>query len=93
MLRAVETHVLEEVREAALRLIFEDGADFLGDIEIRLALRLFVVPDVIGQAVVEFANLHVGIHRDRRHLLGRRHGAQTEGQGDDCDYDSFHTNE
>ena len=93
MLRTVETHMFEEVRQTALRFVFQDGAHFLGDIEIGLALRLFVVPDVIGQSVVEFTDLHVRIHRDRRHLLGGCHHAEAKCQGCDNSNDSFHLND
>ena len=93
MLGSVEAHMLEEMGETALRFVFQNGAHFLGDIEIGLALRLFVVPDVIGQSVVEFTDFHVRIHRDRRHLLGGCHHAEAECQGSDNSNDSFHLND
>ena len=93
MLGSIEAHMLEEMGETALRFVFQNGAHFLGDIEIGLALRLFVVPDVIGQSVVEFTDFHVRIHRDRRHLLGGCHHAEAECQGSDNSNDSFHLND
>ena len=48
MLGAVEAHVLKEVCQTALVFVFEDRAHFLGDIEMSLVFRLFVVTDVIS---------------------------------------------
>ena len=69
-LRAVEAHMLQEVGKTPLVLLFEDGADFLGNVEVGLVFRVFVVTDVVGQSVVKLADADGGIHRDRRHLLG-----------------------
>ena len=90
MFRTIEAHMLKEVRQTALLLIFQNGTDLLGDIEISLALRLFVMPDVIGQAVVEFSDFDIGIHRDRRHLLCRSQQTQAESQGRENSDNSFH---
>ena len=78
------------LREAALFLILEDGAHFLGNVEIGLSLRLLIVPDVIGQTVVEFSDLHVGIHGDRRHLLCRSHRAHAKGEDSEQNKYFFH---
>ena len=48
MLAAVEAHVLQEVGEAALVLLFEDGTHLLCDVKVDLVLGLLVVTDVIG---------------------------------------------
>ena len=69
MLRSVEAHVLEEVGEAPLVLFFQDGTDLLGDVEVRLACRLAVFPDIIGKSVLELADLHRRIDRYRLALL------------------------
>ena len=90
MLRAVEAHVLQEMGQTALVLVFQDGAHFLGDVEIGLPLRLLIVPDVVGQSVVKLADAHLRIDRDRRHLLGRCKNACAEGEGSDQGKDSFH---
>ena len=52
MLRAVERHVLKEVREAALAVFFLYRAYTLRDIEIGDFLRVAVVAYVIRQSVV-----------------------------------------
>ena len=69
MLSSVEAHVLEEVGEAPLVLFFQDGTDLLGDVEVRLACRLAVFPDIIGKSVLELADLHRRIDRYRLALL------------------------
>ena len=58
---SVEAHVLEEVGEALLLVVFENGANALGDVEISLSLGELVVADVIGHAVREPSYPYVGI--------------------------------
>ena len=48
MLGPVERHVLEEMGQSALVLIFQDRSDVLGDKEIRTVFRLCVVADIVG---------------------------------------------
>ena len=69
MLRAVEAHVLEEVREAVLVGGFLDGADVGGEVEFRPALGQFVVTDVIRESIVKMAHAHGGVVRKRGHHL------------------------
>ena len=66
---AIEAHMLQEVSETALALLFLNRTHFLCDIEEGLVLRLFVVTDVIGQTVVEVTYAHFLIYRKRLHQL------------------------
>ena len=91
MLGPVEAHVLQEMGEAALVLVFKDGTDLLGDVEMRLVLRLLVVADVIGQSVLQMADADIRIDRNRRHLLGRYGHGQPEGQRDDGNHSFDHS--
>ena len=69
MLGAVEAHVLKEVSQTALVIFFEDRANFLGNIEMSLIFRLFVVTDVIGKTVIQFADTDLLVYRNLGHLL------------------------
>ena len=77
ILRAIEAHVLQEVGEAVLVRGLLDGADVGGQVEFRPSLRLFIVTDVIGQAIVQLPFADGGIIRKLRHLLG----TQEKGSG------------
>jgi hypothetical protein len=52
--RAVEAHVLEEVRQSALRVVFLYRADFLRYVEIGALPGKVVVAYVVGQPVGKF---------------------------------------
>ena len=52
MLRTVERHVLQEVRQTVLVVLLEDSTYRLGDVELTALFGLLVVADVIGQTVV-----------------------------------------
>ena len=69
MLGAIEAHVLKEVGQTALVFVFEDRSHFLGDIEMSLVFRLFVVTDVIGQTVIQFSDAYLLVYRNLGHLL------------------------
>ncbi len=83
---AVETHVFKEVSQTALVVFFENRTDRLGDIEIGLAFGRFIMTDVVGEAIVEFAfdNRTVDWQFGHlRHLLGLcgytcRHGSNED---------------
>ena len=77
ILRAIEAHVLQEVGETVLVRGLLDGADIGGQVEFRPSLRLFIVTDVIGQAIVQLPFADGGIIRKLRHLLG----TQEKGSG------------
>ena len=69
--RAVEAHVLEEVRETVLVRRFLNGADVGGQIELRPSFGNLVVADIIGKTVFQMAHADrriVGKLRKRRHL-------------------------
>ena len=91
---AIEAHVFEEVCEAALALLFLDGAHLLCNVEEGLVLRLFVVADVIGEAVVEVAYAHLRVYGQRLHQLAHvlglaADGCQSEGSRQK-DFSEFH---
>lgn len=65
---AVKAHVLQKVSQTALRVVFENRTDFLGNEEVGLALRRFVVADVVSQSVIKLAITDSGVDRKRRHL-------------------------
>ena len=70
VLRAVESHVLEEVGETELLRCLECGSHLLGNVEVGTLLGLLVVEDVIVQAVVKLAVAHLRIQGHRRLGLG-----------------------
>ena len=91
VLATLEGHVLEEVSETALIVLFEDAADALGDVEVGSLLRLLVVTDDVGEPVVELAHPHVLVDRQRRGLLRcilcsareYRHSGETHHSGEE----------
>ena len=52
MLRTVERHVLQEVRQTVLMILLEDSTYRLRDVELAALFGLLVVTDVVRQAVV-----------------------------------------
>ena len=70
MLRTVEAHVLKKMGKTSLVVVFENGAHFLGDVEIGLAFWFLVMTDVIGETIFKLSDSHCFVHRNRRHLLG-----------------------
>ena len=75
VLRAVEGHVLEEVGQTLLVVLLLDGAHVVQDVEVGLPLGLFVVPDVVGQSVVEPARADLLVRRYRLHRIELCHCA------------------
>ena len=70
ILGSVEAHVLKEVSQTALIILFEDRADLLGDIEVCLTFWIVVVTDKIGKTILECSGAQGRIHRKRRQLAG-----------------------
>ena len=66
VLRAVERHVLDEVRQARLVVVFEDRAGVDDEPELGALLRLLVGPDVVLEAVLEGSDRDLRIGRDGR---------------------------
>ena len=52
MLRTIERHVLQEVRQTVLMILFEDSTYRLRDVELAALFGLLVVTDVVRQSVV-----------------------------------------
>ena len=55
---AVKGHVLQEVCQAILVILFLHGTHALGDVEVGTLFRVIVVTDVVRQAVVQLADAH-----------------------------------
>ena len=69
VLGPVETHVFKKMRQSALVVLFQDTTHLLGDIEVHLVLRIFIVTDIVCKSVIQFTDSHFLVHRYRRHLL------------------------
>jgi len=65
--------VLEEVSQATLVVIFLHRTHLLGDVEIDLSFRFFIVADVVGQSVRELADAHLLIYGERRESILSHH--------------------
>ena len=63
MVGTVEGHVLQQVGETALALLFLHRAHLLCDVVVGYFLGIVVVADVVGESVVELTHAHVLILR------------------------------
>ena len=83
MLGAVEAHVLKEVGQTALVLLFLYGTHLLGDVEVDALFGQSVVTDVVSQSVGQLAITHSLVNGQHRHLLRKSRcdagGAHYEG--------------
>ena len=52
MLRTIEGHVLQEVRQTVLMVLFEDSTYTLRNMELATLFGLLIMTDVIGQSVL-----------------------------------------
>ena len=79
-LRAVERHVLDEVREAALRIVLENGAGVHDEPELGALQRQHVAADQVVQTVGQLAAHDRRIERQPRRQVGRlrRNGKRDE---------------
>ena len=97
--RAVEGHVLDEVRHAALVFVLEHGAGFDREPQFRARTRLAILANVIAKTVGQRADCDERINRDglverggangrgdcrRRYLLRAREPQRSD---DRCDKD------
>ena len=87
---AVEGHVLKEVCQTALTLFFLYCTDLLCNVEVGLVLGLFVVADVVGEPIVELADLHRGVDGERGHLLCCGGGNHGRGNQKQKEFNLFH---
>ena len=80
MLRAVEGHVLQEVGQAVLGILFLQGPHMVGDEKLRAAFGVLVVGEIISESVVQpsGAEGRVGGNGLRLCKKGRQHGGQQE---------------
>jgi hypothetical protein len=77
MQRAIEAHMLDEVCEPALIVVFENGARIDDEPKFGAGLRLLVRPDVVAQTIRERADRDERIDRHglaERGLLNARRG-------------------
>src|SRR5690606_16891933 len=75
--RAVERHVLDEVGEAELVVVLEDGARADDEAQLSAPLGARVLPHVVAKPVVERADPQGGIERQRVALRGGGRGGQS----------------
>ena len=94
VLRAVERHVLDEMRKSALVVIFQHGAGVYDQPQFCAVLRSPVAADVVAKAVLELAGADLridghstaerrGIRRDGRLLRTEQGGCDGGAHGDD----------
>src|SRR6185503_6060002 len=82
VLAAVEGHVLEQVGEAALVVLLEDGSSVDGQAEGRAVLGAPVAADVVGHAVGQATAPHGGVEGEGvLQPVGRRGGGRGAGGG------------
>ena len=75
VLRTIESHVFEEVCQTALVVVFLHRTHLLGNVEVYLSFGLFIVTNVVGQSVGEFADAHLFVHGERRISILRHYGS------------------
>jgi len=52
---AIEGHVLEEVGQAVLIVLFQDGSHILSNVKLGPFFGLLIVANVIGKPIIEFS--------------------------------------
>ena len=84
MLGAVEAHVLKEMCQSALIILLLNGTDHLRDEKVGMVFGIVVVPDVVGESVVEFADAHLWVGLDD--FISTRSGrsSKDESQAEQC---------
>ena len=75
VLRTIEGHMFEEVRQTALVVVFLHRTHLLRNVEVHLSFWFLVVADVVGQSVGEFADAHLFVHRERRKSILCHYGS------------------
>ena len=74
MLRAIEAHVLKEVSETALLVLFLDGTHTLCNVKLCPVFGPVVVTDVVSQSIGQFTDAYIRIDWYWRHLRKRSDG-------------------
>ena len=64
VLRAVESHMLQKMRQPLLEVVFLNGSDIVYDVEIGLSFGIFVMADIIGQPVIQPSRADIRIDGD-----------------------------
>ena len=75
VLRTIEGHMFEEVRQTALVVVFLHRTHLLRNVEVHLSFRFLVVADVVGQSVGKFSHTHLFIHGERRECILCHYGS------------------
>ena len=88
MLCSVESHMLQEMRQTVLMILFEDSTYCLRNVELATLFRLLVVTDVIGQTVLQFAVTNIRVHRQFLCGLGPYHPCHSQQENRQSDF--FH---
>ncbi len=92
VLRAVEAHMLKEMRETVLVRGLLNSSDIGGEIELSPASRLVIVSDVIGQTVLQLAYLDRRVVRKLLDLRLREERRSGQHKRRNENQKSFHTN-
>ena len=75
VLRTIEGHMFEEVRQTALVVVFLHRTHLLCNVEVHLSFRFLVVADVVGQSVGKFSHTHLFVHGERRECILCHYGS------------------
>ena len=79
MLGTIECHMLQEVRQTVLVILFEDSTNRLRDVELSTLLGLLIMTDIIGQSVFQLAIANLRVHGEfLRRLLRRNHHSYSQ---------------
>ena len=78
--RAVEGHMFQEMRQTVLGIVFEKRAGVTDNVETGPFFGLFVVTEVVGNAVGQLANHDVWVRRQGTLKVGLRKYALQEEQ-------------
>ena len=90
VLGTIEAHVLKEVRETILVGSLLNRSDVGRKVEFRPARRLVIVSDVIGQTVLQLADLDRRVIRKLLHLSACHERRSAQKESGDQNQKSFH---
>ena len=66
--RAIETHVLKEVSQTILVLVFLHRTHLLGDMEVSLSFWIFIMAYIVRQSIRQFSDSNRRVRQLLRHL-------------------------
>ena len=85
VLCAVERHVLHEVGQSQLIVIFQHGAGFHDEPQLRSGLRPVIDSNEVAEAIVQRPDRDLGIDREHLASIARLLGMQRARGKEDCD--------